>query len=378
MDFSFSDTQTELRDLARKIIGDLSTNERLKNIEAEEPVFDPALWQELAQANLLGIAVPEAYGGSEFGFFDLCVLLQEIGRGVAAVPAYSTLVLGALPIARFGSDAQKQVLLSEVARGSIILTAGLVELDAADALTPTTTATQRDSEWVLNGVKSNVPAATLASHILVPATCDDGRVGLFLVEATTSGVAFAVESSSDRQPHAEVTLTDVRLGQSAVIGSLDAGAAQLEWLIEHATAALCCLQLGVSERALEMTAAYTTERRQFDRPIGSFQAVHTRAADAYINIEAMRLTAWEAAWRLANDLPASDEVAIAKYWAAEGGQSAAYACQHLHGGIGIDVDYPLHRYFIWSTQLEHSLGSASDQLARLGARIAHSGIPPSA
>ncbi|MFP6624163.1 MAG: acyl-CoA dehydrogenase family protein, partial [Myxococcota bacterium] len=131
------------------------------------------------------------------------------------------------------------------------------------------------------------------------------------------------------------------------------------------------------ERALEMTAEYARERFQFDRPIGSFQAVHQRAGDAYINMEAIRLTLLEAALFLAEgrEGPAIDNaIQVAKYWASEGGQFTAYACQHLHGGIGIDVDYPLHRYFIWSTQLEHSLGCARDQLQRLGASIAELGI----
>ena len=135
------------------------------------------------------------------------------------------------------------------------------------------------------------------------------------------------------------------------------------------------MQLGVTERALEMTAQYSRDRVQFDRPIGSFQAVHQRAADAYINLESIRLTAWEAAWRLGQELAADEHVQVAKFWAAEGGQFVAYACQHLHGGIGIDVDYPLHRYFKWAIQLEHELGSARHQLAWLGTTIAEQGLP---
>ncbi len=126
-----------------------------------------------------------------------------------------------------------------------------------------------------------------------------------------------------------------------------------------------------------MTAAYSRDRVQFDRPIGSFQAVHQRAADAYIQVEGIRLTAWEAAWRLSEGLPASEHVMVAKYMASEGGQFVAFACQHLHGGVGIDVDYPLHRYFKWAIQIEHEFGSARHQLDWLGHRIAAAGIPVS-
>ena len=163
---------------------------------------------------------------------------------------------------------------------------------------------------------------------------------------------------------------------SPAVGQIGDGAECLRWIVERAIAARCVMQLGVTERALEMTAAYSRERVQFDRPIGSFQAVHQRAADAYIQVEGIRLSAWEAVWRLAEDLPTSDSVAIAKYWAAEGGQFASFACQHLHGGIGIDRDYALHRYFLWAIQFEHELGSARHQLDRIGRDIAAHGLPP--
>jgi alkylation response protein AidB-like acyl-CoA dehydrogenase len=141
-------------------------------------------------------------------------------------------------------------------------------------------------------------------------------------------------------------------------------------MVDHATVSYCAVQLGVSESSLERTAAYTRERVQFGRPIGSFQAVHQRVADAYSQLEAMRLTFMQAAWRLSQGMEATRAIGAAKFWAAEGGQFIAFASQHLHGGIGIDVDYPLHRYFLWSMQNEHSLGSASAQLATLGREIA--------
>jgi alkylation response protein AidB-like acyl-CoA dehydrogenase len=381
MDFSFSDEQNELRELARKILGDLATNERLKDVEASSPVFDEQLWRELGRSNLLGLAIDGESGGLGFGYFELCLLLQEIGRAVAPVPVYPTLVLGALPIAAFGSDAQKQQWLPRIATGDAILTGALVELDAESMGDLSTRAVADSSGWRISGVKSLVPAAQLAERILVPAAIDDGGVGLFLIDPAAEGVSIEPVSTCDRQANAQLTLNGVRADASDLLGDLDRGAANLAWLADRATIGLCALQLGVGERALEMTAEYGRERIQFDRPIGSFQAFHQRAADAFINMEAIRLTFFEAALLLASGAEGArvaNAVAIAKYWAADGGQFTAYACQHLHGGIGIDVDYPLHRYFIWSTQLEHSLGCASDQLARLGARIAETGIPPAA
>jgi hypothetical protein len=377
MDFSFSDEQKELRELARKILGDLATNERLKDVEKKTPVFDEDLWRELGRANLLGLAVDEAHAGSGLGYFELCLLLQEIGRAVAPVPAYASLVLGALPLAAFGSDAQKAAWLPKLASGEAIFTGALLELGADDVANVETVAERTGADFVLRGEKTLVPAAQLADRIVVPARLG-GDVALFLLDPKAAGVTLVAQKTSDRQPYAHVTLDAVRVSDTDRLPETGPGTQGLRWLADRATVALCALALGVGERALEMTAAYARERVQFDRPIGSFQAVHQRAGDAFINMEAIRLTFFEAALLLASGAEGSQvdhAVAVAKYWASEGGQFTAYACQHLHGGIGIDVDYPLHRYFLWSMQLEHGLGSAREQLQRIGARIASQGIP---
>ena len=375
MDFSLSEEQQEVRDLARKILEDRCTHERLKQVEASEEGVDLELWRELARSNLLGVGLPEAFGGSDLGFFTTCLLLEELGRTVAQVPALATLVMGALPIARFGSQAQQQRWLPGVVRGEVILSAALLEAGSDEPARPTTGFRAAGSGFLLDGVKICVPAAHLAQRMLVSARCADGIVAAFLVDPSAAGVRLEPQHTTNHERHSQLTLSSVRVGADDVLGELAKGAATVQWIAERATAGLCALQLGVSERALRMTATYAANRVQFERPIGSFQAVHTRAADAFIDVEAMRLTSWLAAWRLSQELPASDEVAVAKYWAAEGGQFVGYAAQHLHGGIGIDVDYPLHRYYRWAKQLELTLGSAPVQLARIGARMAREAAP---
>jgi alkylation response protein AidB-like acyl-CoA dehydrogenase len=146
----------------------------------------------------------------------------------------------------------------------------------------------------------------------------------------------------------------------------------LDWLVDRVTAALSVTAAGCIDEALRMTAEYVKERKQFGRVIASFQAVGQRAADAFIDVLAVRLTAWQAVWRLSAGLPASDEVTIAKYWASEAGQRVVHTCQHLHGGVGMDRDYPLHRYFLLAKQLDLTLGGSASQLADLGRRIAAS------
>lgn len=377
MDFQYDEDDVAAAQLARGILTDHATNERQKQLESPGATHDETLWRALADASVLGVAIPEPHGGSGLGLVALGLLLQEVGRAVAKVPAFPALALGALPLARFGSDAQKQALLPGIARGERIVTAALAEYASSDPLAPATRVVRDGGAHRLYGVKTMVPAAQLASHVIVPARRDDGSSALFLVEPAASGVTLAAQDTSDGQPHAEMTLDGVRVDDTAWLapGPGTAGADALRWLVERATVLRCMMQLGVVERALEMTAQYGRDRVQFDRPIGSFQAFHQRAADAYVDVTAIRLTAWEALWSLASELPASHHVAVAKFWAAEGGQSSSYACQHLHGGIGIDVDYPLHRHFRWAIQIEHELGSAKHALARLGSDIAAHGLP---
>lgn len=367
MDWNPSEDERAVAELARKILEDHATNERLKALEAASTPYDADLWKALAEADLLGTAMPESDGGSGLGFFPLALLLQEVGRTVAPVPAFATLVLGALPLARFGSENQRKAWLPEARRGTALLTGALTEPDSSDPLVLTTTAEVDGGAFRLTGTKSHVPYGEQAARVILPARLPDGTTALFLLDPASDGVTRQPQSTSDRHPHARLELNGVSVSADDRLGDDGRG---LSWLVEHALAARCMMQLGVIERALEMTAAYARDRVQFERPIGSFQAVHQRAADAYINAEAIRLSALEAAWRLSRDLPATAQTHVAKFWAAEGGQFAAFACQHLHGGVGIDIDYPLHRHFIWATQIEHELGSAKHQLGWLGREIA--------
>lgn len=368
MDFAFTEEQEALRELARKIFTDHATHERLKEIEKGADRFDQKLWGELARASLLGVALPAEAGGSGLGLVELCLLLEEVGRAVAPVPVFPTLVLGALPLAEFGSPAQRARWLPQVAAGTAILTAGLVETDSEDPAAPTTTARREESGWRLDGTKVCVPAAHLAARVLVPAR-SDGGVAVFLLDPQASGVELARQVTTTGEPQFQLSLHGVRVGDEDVLGPPAGGAAVVEWIVARALAGLSVMQVGVAARALEMTAQYTSTREQFGKPIATFQAVAQRAADAYIDVEAMRWTAWQAVSRLAAGEPAAEEVAIAKFWAADGGHRVTYAAQHLHGGIGLDLDYPVHRYYLWAKEIELTLGSASRQLLRLGAAL---------
>ena len=369
MDFSFSEEQQAVRDLTRQILESQVTQDRLKEVEAGEERFDRKTWSELAKANLLGIALPESAGGSGLGLIEVALILEEVGRSVAYVPVLPTIVLGALPIAEFGTAEQQEQLLPPVVAGDSVLTAALVEVGAEPGR-PTTTATRDGDGWRLDGVKTNVPAGLLADRILVSASTGEDTVGVFLVDPTASGVTRERQDTTTGQPEARLVLDGVRVAGTDVLGDPNGGGAIVEWILERETVGLCAIATGVCDTAVHMTAEYTKTREQFERPIATFQAVGQRAADAYIDTEAVRLTAWQAIWRLSAGLPASQEIAVAKFWASEGGQRVVHAAQHLHGGMGVDRDYPLHRYFLWAKHLELTVGSATPQLVKLGAMLA--------
>ena len=371
MDFSLSENQEELRGLAARILEDRSGLQHLKERDRSDDWYDLPTWQELAKANLLGVALPEAAGGLGFGFLDLCMVLREVGANVAPVPAIPTLVSGALPIARYGTDAQ-QAILAKVASGDVLLTAALVEL-GAEPEKPTTTATRDADGWVISGEKSNVPGAKAAELVLVPASVEGG-VAVFLVPTNAAGITTERQKTINHEPVFELHLNNVRVGDDALLGSVEQGAEILAFTLNRTTVAMCALVSGVAEKALRMTAQYTCDRKQFDRAIGTFQAVGQRMADCFIDASAIELTMLQAATHLDEGADDVLEVATAKFWAAEGGNHIAHAALHIHGGVSIDVDFPIHRYFLWLKQYEFALGSATPELLRIGKVLAETPV----
>lgn len=372
MDFSFSAEQEAVVASAAQVFDGQLSPERRAEVAAAGEGFDRRLWAALAEANLLGLAVPEPLGGSGLGFGEVSVLLEEAGRAAAPVPLWAALVLGGMTIDRFGSDEQRRAHLPRLAAGESVLTAALVE-PGADPRRPVTTARPGPGGgWLLEGAKVCVPAGPVAGAFLVPASLPaaDGAVTVFVVDAGTRGLVVTPLATTTDIPEARLDLDGVRVGPGAVLGRPGGGGEIVDWLMLRATSGLCSLMAGTCRAALRLTADHAVTRKQFDRSIASFQAVAQRAADAYVDTEAVELTARQAAWRLAAGLPAEEHVAIAKFWAADGGQRVVHAAQHIHGGLGVDRSYPLHRYFLAAKQLELTLGGATASLLRLGELMA--------
>ena len=352
VDFTLSEEQVELGGLARKILA-----------EREAP------WDDLAAAGVLAAGLPAFLDGAGLGLLEQCSVLVEVGRAVADVPYLASVVVGAGAVAEFGTDVQRSRWARPAGRGSVVLTAALAEEDGDDPGRPSATAVRRPGgSWVLSGVKTAVDYAPAADVFLVPcASASAEGVLVFLVSPSDAGVTAAAQALTSLAPAGRVVLDSVVVDDSRVLG---AGSDVAGWMAGRATVGLCAMQVGVLERALELTAEHARTRVQFGRPIGAFQAVAQRLADAAVDVEAVRLTMWQAAWLLASGSsgPEPDAaVATAKFWAADAGHRVAHTAVHVHGGLGIDVSYPVHRYFVAAKGNEFALGGATAQLRRIAA-----------
>jgi alkylation response protein AidB-like acyl-CoA dehydrogenase len=376
MDFTFSEEQEAVRQSAQAVLAGMITPDRVKEIEASEERFDRALWAELAKADLLGLVLPEAYGGGGYGMIELCLLLEVQAGVVAPIPLWATLVLGALPLAQFGSEELASRWLPGVAAGAVVLTGALADV-AGDLANggpgqPSVVASPRKKGgYKLSGTAFAVPYAHVADRVLVPAATPDGGTIIAVIDPTAEGVTVERAVTTNREVHPHLHLDKLVVTEADLLAGGDPaqGAAVVSWILERAWTGLCALQVGVAEAALAQTAEYLNTREQFGKPLSTFQGTMLRAADAAIDTEAIRVTLWQAAWRLDNGLDAHLAVSVAIWFASDAGQRVVHATQHLHGGMGADVDYPVHRYFLWGKQIELLLGAGPSQLARLGSQL---------
>ncbi|MFZ2529292.1 MAG: acyl-CoA dehydrogenase family protein [Rhodococcus sp. (in: high G+C Gram-positive bacteria)] len=368
MDFTLTEAQQDLAGLTRSIVTDIVTNEHLRELDVADDRIDHALWDALASSGVLGAALPESVGGDDFGPLEQISICTELGRGVAAVPYLTSIVACASTVAEFGTDVQRAEWGERAASGEIVLAAALTEELNEDPTTPATRAEADDAGWTLTGTKIVVDAAPIADAFLVPAVTEAGDVVVLVVDAGTPGVTVTRQSTTDFGSTGIVAFDGVRVAADRALGTT--GAEVAARLRDRTLLGSAAYQYGVLERALELTAEYARERVQFDRPIGSFQAVAQRLADAYIDVKAVRLTLWQAAFRIAERLPDTGELRTAAFWAADAGHRVAHTAVHVHGGVGLDEDHPVHRYFLAAKHHEFLLGSATTQLRSLGAELA--------
>ena len=369
MDFTLNEEQQAVADLANRIMGDRLDMERLMEIEASDEWFDRDLYAELASAGLVGIGLGEDVGGGGLDLIAVGQVLEAQGRHVAPLPLWSGM-LAALAVDAFGSDEQRQRELPGCVDGSNVLTLGLQEYLNDDVTNPSA----RVVDGKLVGTKEVVEFAAESSKIVVVAELDDGSdngitggTGLFLADLSDPAVNFETGVSTRLQTVYQVSFYGA---PCEPLGPADGASAA--WLADRAVALLCATQVGVVDRALRLAAEYTSEREQFGRPVATFQAVTQRLADQFMHVEAVRLCTYATLYDLTEGGDASLRLPIAKWYASHWAHDVAHATQHVHGGMGVSIDYPLHRYTLWNKHIECSLGAGTQQLRTLGARLAAS------
>lgn len=361
MDFSTTEAATDLGGLVDTIVDAVCTPQHQRQLDALEQRFDRELWGKLAGADILTSAAPSALGGDGFGVLEQVAILVALGHQLAAVPYLESVVLAAGALARFGSEDLQQGWGAPAVSGSKILTVGL---DGEMGEGPVQAVGAAEG-YRLTGTRTQVGYGPVADAFLVPAEIDSGTE-VFLVTADDPGVTVTALHTTGLGSIGHLELDGVAVDGSRRVG----GSAAVAWLRTIYALGRSAFQLGVLERGLQMTAEYARTREQFDRPIGSFQAVGQRLADGYIDVKGLRLTLTQAAWKVAEDLPAELDVASAAFWAADAGHRVAHTIVHVHGGVGVDTDHPVHRYFLAAKETEFALGGATRQLRQIGRELA--------
>ncbi|HEX7322540.1 MAG TPA: acyl-CoA dehydrogenase family protein [Mycobacterium sp.] len=367
MDFNTTEAAQDLSQLTGTIVDAVCTPEHQRELDALDQRFDRDLWRKLIDADVLSAAAAESLGGGGFGVLEQTAVLTALGRQLAAVPYLESVVLAAGALARFGSAELQQTWGTPAIGGEKILTVA-IDGDMGDGPVHAVSGAAAGSGYRLTGTRTQVNYGPIADAFLVPAETESGTA-VFLVAAADPGVSVTALQTTGLGSVGHLELAGAEVAAERLVGGA-AGAEVVEYIRLLAALGRSAYQLGVLDRGLQLTAEYAREREQFDRPIGSFQAVSQRLADGYIDVKALRLTLTQAAWRCGEGLPAATEVATAAFWAADAGHRVAHTIVHVHGGVGIDVDHPIHRYFLAAKQTEFALGSATEQLLTIGRELA--------
>jgi alkylation response protein AidB-like acyl-CoA dehydrogenase len=361
MDFSLSEEQELLKKSARDFLTEKFPKKLVLELENSDAGFSPDLWKEMADLGWMGLVIPEKYGGAGRGFFELAVLLQEIGMAAAPTPYFPTIVLGVLPLLDLGNEAQKQAYLPKVAAGELIFTLALNMPDhLGDTNSVKVTAIADKDGFVLEGINLFVPYANVADYMLVAArTNGTGANGitLFIVDAKSSDTQRNVMKSIANDKLCEVVFAQVNVPKENILGQVDQGWKPLQKIVERAAIAKCCEMLGGIQRVLDMTVQYVKERVQYGHPIGTFQAIQHYCANMAIDVDGSRLSIYHAAWMLAEGIPCTKEIAIAKAWTNEAYRRTATLAHQIHGALGFTLDHDLHYYLRRAIAAETAFGN---------------------
>ena len=363
MDLGLDEQQEMLKNFARDFLEKECPESLVREMEEDEKGYSPELWQKMAQQGWMGLIIPEEYNGTGMNVCELVVLLEEFGRALVPGPFISTVVLGGVPIMEAGTEEQKQQFLPKIASGELIMTLALTEPSAkwtADGVQ--LEAKKARNEYVVNGTKLFVQDAHVSDHMIVAArTGGSGEDGitLFIVDSKSPGIKFEVLKTIAADKQCEVTFDNVKVPSSSMLGGEGQGWPIIEKTKDVATVAACAYLVGLSQMDFDVTLNYAKERVQFGRPIGSFQAIQHKLADAVIDVDGSRFITYKAAWSLQEGEPDADlMISMAKAWTSDASRRVVAHGQQIHGGIGFTKEYKIQLYFRRQKWMELMWGDA--------------------
>jgi alkylation response protein AidB-like acyl-CoA dehydrogenase len=347
MKFTLTEEQEMLRKTARDFLAEKCPKKFVKQMEESESGYSVELWREMAELGWMGLAFPGKYGGGDMSFLDLAVLLEEMGRACLPGPFFSQVVLAGLTILDISGEDQKQKYLPELIRGEKIFTLALMEpgYHDDDFTAITVEATRQGGNYLISGTKLFVPDAHVADYLLCAArTRPKDEIAVFLADARNPGIKYTVLKTMAGDKLCEVVFDRAPVPAADILGQLNKGDAAVQEMVQRAAVGKCCEMVGNIQKVLEMTVDYAKERKQFDRPIGSFQVIQHYCADMATDVDAARFSTYRAAWMLSEGLPCAKEVAVAKAWIGQASQRIFAVAHQIHGAIGATIEHDLHYY----------------------------------
>ena len=369
MDLGLSEEQEMLKTSARDFLQKECPKQLVRQLDESEEGYSPELWRKMAGLGWIGLPFPEEYGGGGGSFLDLVVLLETMGYNILPGPFFSTVVLGGLTILAAGNEEQKKRFLPEIASGGMILTLALTEPSARyDAASVKTTAVVRNGEYVINGTKLFVLDANVADFILCVARTKEAAnpengLTVFLVDTKSPGVKITLLKTLARDKQCEVIFDEVSVPKENVLGELNRGWPTVQGVLQRATVAKCAEMVGGAQAALDMAVAYAKERVQFNRPIGSFQAIQHYCANMVSDVDGSRFVTYKAGWKVSEGLPATFDVAVAKAWTSGAYGRVTLLAHQIFGAIGFTMDHDMHLYYRRAKAGEIMFGDGAFQRA---------------
>lgn len=351
MDVNFTEEQEMLRKAAKAFLVKECPKSVVRQLEEDEKGYSPEIWEKMTGLGWTGLVIPEKYDGMGMTFQDLTVLMEEMGANILPGPFFCTMIEGAMPILLYGSEEQKKELLPKIATGKLIVTMAFLEGHGnCKASQISCKAVPKGDSYVINGTKLFVEQANVADRLICvtrtgeTASVEDG-ITLFIVDAGTAGVACEVMPTMGQEKLCEVRFTDVVVPKNSILGGQDKGWPVVERIIRQASIAKCAESIGGMQSCLDMTVAYSKERVQYNRPIGSFQVLQHVMADMWILTLTGKYLVYMAAWMESEGMNSAKEASMAKAYVNEAYKWVSTKAVQLHGGIGTSREHDIGLYY---------------------------------